>query len=281
MEERAVSGGVPRDPGAADAAAPSAKLALASPQAGQQGVTGGQSGEAVSRDLDNQLNAIVRPGRAIRPEPAAESAMKDAPAAPLVSPKQEESAEAAAASARRETAAASPPPTSGASGQLSAAPPTAPAPAVTAPAGSAAAERSATTPAGQSAARFDRMLAKSVMVPFDIGSPDAVHRWRLDAGGALQHSSSGGASWQPVSLARADVLTAGHSPAGSVCWLVGRLGAVWLTTDGVRFDRRPVADPVDLISIRATDALHATVVTAAGGALATADGGVTWTPAAP
>jgi hypothetical protein len=124
--------------------------------------------------------------------------------------------------------------------------------------------------------RLDRAVGNVARVPFEIESPDARHRWRIDPGGRLQHSSSAGSTWQAVSTTSTDVLTAGMSPIGSVCWLVGRTGAVWLTTDGLRFDRRPLPEPVDLISVRAADARHATVAAADGRTFVTADGGLTW-----
>ena len=63
--------------------------------------------------------------------------------------------------------------------------------------------------------------------------------------------------------------------------LVGRNGTVWVTSDGLRFDRRSLPEPGDVMSVVAADARHATIVIANGRTLVTADGGVTWTPPAP
>jgi photosystem II stability/assembly factor-like uncharacterized protein len=128
--------------------------------------------------------------------------------------------------------------------------------------------------------RFDQVAPATAPVPFDISSPDAVHRWRVDANGQVQHSSSGGNTWQPVALDAAGMLAAGSSPTGAVCWLVGRNGVVWITSDGLNFERRSLADPVDLVTVRATDARRATVVASDGRTFVTADGGVNWTLAA-
>ena len=72
-------------------------------------------------------------------------------------------------------------------------------------------------------------------------------------------------------------LNAGSSPSPNVCWIVGRLGVVLLTTDGRTW--RGITFPVmtDLSSVTATDARNATVVTADGHAFTTVDGGMTWT----
>jgi hypothetical protein len=123
---------------------------------------------------------------------------------------------------------------------------------------------------------FDRAGADATRLPLEVESPDARHRWRVNPAGQVEHSSSAGATWQSASLPASDVLTAGMSPGGSVCWLVGRNGGAWLTIDGVRFERRPLPEPVDLISVRATDASHAIAAAVDGRRFVTADGGVTW-----
>jgi hypothetical protein len=72
-------------------------------------------------------------------------------------------------------------------------------------------------------------------------------------------------------------LNAGASPSANVCWIVGRLGVVLLTTDGRTW--RGITFPViaDLSSVTATDARNATVMTTDGRAFTTVDGGMTWT----
>ena len=71
-------------------------------------------------------------------------------------------------------------------------------------------------------------------------------------------------------------ITAGAAPLGSTCWLVGRDAAVFSTTNGVLFTRVPFPEPVDLIGVRATAALRATVTTADGRTFTTTDGGLSW-----
>jgi photosystem II stability/assembly factor-like uncharacterized protein len=63
-----------------------------------------------------------------------------------------------------------------------------------------------------------------------------------------------------------------------VCWLVGRSGAVLVTTDGTRFSRVSAPAPADFVSVSATDARNATVATADGRRFRTTDQGATWLP---
>jgi photosystem II stability/assembly factor-like uncharacterized protein len=77
-----------------------------------------------------------------------------------------------------------------------------------------------------------------------------------------------------------DLLT-GSAASESVCWLVGRAGAILLTTDGGAHWKL-LSSPLkeDLGGIRATDALHATIWNTRGiKYFATSDGGLTWQPA--
>jgi photosystem II stability/assembly factor-like uncharacterized protein len=57
---------------------------------------------------------------------------------------------------------------------------------------------------------------------------------------------------------------------------VGRAGSVFLTTDGTRFTRLPFPEAVDLASVRATNALVASVTATDGRTFRTTDGGQTW-----
>ncbi len=77
-----------------------------------------------------------------------------------------------------------------------------------------------------------------------------------------------------------DLLT-GSATSETVCWIVGRAGAILLTTDGGR-QWKLLSSPLkeDLGGIRATDALHATIWNARGTKyFVTSDGGLTWQPA--
>ena len=110
----------------------------------------------------------------------------------------------------------------------------------------------------------------------EIASPDPMTRWRVIGAGRVERSTNGGARWEPATLPESATLTAGSSPSRSICWLVGRAGSIYVTTDGLRFVRVPFTDRTDFVSIRATDGRHATVVTIDGRTMRTEDQGVTW-----
>jgi hypothetical protein len=102
-------------------------------------------------------------------------------------------------------------------------------------------------------------------------------RWRIVGGTQLQRSTDGGVEWRATAFTPAAPLSAGHSPAPNVLWLVGQRGTIYSTTDGLTFELVPFVEAVDLVSVVATDARQATVRTADGRTLRTADRGVTWT----
>jgi hypothetical protein len=111
--------------------------------------------------------------------------------------------------------------------------------------------------------------------PLEIISPDPARRWRI-SGGAIERSEDAGASWAPIRASGGETITAGTSPAGSICWLIGTNGLVLITIDGITFARVPLPEPVDLTSITAADARNATVTTADGRRFRTDDSGRTW-----
>lgn len=122
----------------------------------------------------------------------------------------------------------------------------------------------------------------------DIETPDASIRWRITGGRLVERSTDGGSNWETQSTGVASPLTAGASPAPSVCWLVGRGAVVLLLTDGHSWRRLAFPEAVDLVAVRAVDATTASVTTAAGRTFTTRDGGLTWvatalqeSPAAP
>jgi hypothetical protein len=138
----------------------------------------------------------------------------------------------------------------------------------------------APAPAPLAERREAAVLGQAVR-PFEVVSPVPASRWRLTAGGQVEHSTSGGATWVPATVVPPAVLTAGASPAPGVCWLVGPAGAIRLTTDGLRFQAVAFPQTVDLVGVRADSARSAVVTTADGRAFRTGDQGATWTPAAP
>jgi Putative zinc-finger len=174
---------------------------------------------------------------------------------------------------------ASPAPAPVAPAQPAAAPAVPPAPAAQAlPTRSAAAVAAGATNAAE--ARADRLLTSRVAAPpvVQIVSPNSSNRWRLMPDGAVQHSTDGGATWATQPTGADVTLTAGASPAPLVCWVIGPRGRVLLSRDGATWKRVSIAEPIDLVSIRATDDKSATVTAMDGRTFATADGGATWTP---
>src|SRR6185436_5741143 len=109
-----------------------------------------------------------------------------------------------------------------------------------------------------------------------IVSSNPASRWRILANGGVQHSTDSGATWEVQSTGVTVMLTAGASPAPSICWLVGPQGIVLLSTDGRSWRRIAFPESADLTSVRATDDKSATVNTADGRAFSTTDGGQTW-----
>ncbi len=119
-----------------------------------------------------------------------------------------------------------------------------------------------------------RAFAAGAM-PVIVSSNPAI-RWRIIDGGAVQHTSDSGATWQTQQTGATETLTAGSSPSPSVCWLVGPAGTVVISTDNRSWRRVVFPEAVPLIGVKATDDLTATVTAADGSTFATIDGGATW-----
>src|SRR5262245_9232804 len=122
---------------------------------------------------------------------------------------------------------------------------------------------------------FSARMAKAAVVPTEVVSPDPEVRWRF-ASSSVSRSIDGGATWQPQSTGYVAPLTAGSAPSPTTCWLVGVGGTVLRSTDGNTWQRLLFPETVDLTSIRAIDAVNATVTAADGRVFTTDDGGKTW-----
>ena len=241
----------------------------------------GQAGAAGSKDTPAQSKPAAPPQSA-----DAVSRSRDALMAPTPAPERREAAE----SARPDSPKGPPPPVSQPQAAGAAA---APAPQFRAPAPPVAeAVRVQSEPIDKVAAAGRGGGGGGGINAFaaapEIRSPQADYRWRIVPPSAVQRSVDGGVTWTivtpvpaqgPVGGLPAMVLTAGSSPSRDVCWIVGRAGIVFLTTDGATWQRRPIPEAADLTAVRAIDARTATVITADGRQFATADGGITWTPA--
>lgn len=118
--------------------------------------------------------------------------------------------------------------------------------------------------------------ARRANVPVEIVAPGDSARWRITNGQQVERSTPTTTDWGPAIIASPDILTAGAAPSASVCWIVGRGGAVYVTTDGTRFMRLPFPEMVDLVSVSATDDQNAAVSAADGRFWQTTDRGLTW-----
>lgn len=112
-----------------------------------------------------------------------------------------------------------------------------------------------------------------------ITSPNPAVLWRVTLAGTIENSRDAAKTWTFQSRpagAENNALVAGSSPRETVCWLVGHAGTVLRTHDGKNWEKLPPPTPADLISVKARDAMSATVAAADGRRYATSDGGRSW-----
>ena len=136
------------------------------------------------------------------------------------------------------------------------------------------AARAAAPLAATGAGRAGAALARAATIT--VALPDGTLRYRLVAGREIQRSDDNGASWQQLFLDDAALLVAGAAPSRDVCWVVGRAGLVWLTTDGRTFRRVAPPSSADITNIRSADGSRATVTQSDGRVFSTTNGGATW-----
>lgn len=129
----------------------------------------------------------------------------------------------------------------------------------------------------------DAKVPGAVVIP----SPDRNVQWRV-RGAIVERSTDAGATWTETPIGWTADWTAGSAPSTSVCWLVGRGGAIARTTDGRTWERVGFLSQTDLSAVQASDAQTATITTADGRTFWTNDAGHTWwtralqeSPAAP
>ena len=151
----------------------------------------------------------------------------------------------------------------------SAAPQAAARPQAAAPPQAAATQRVAAAPRAAAALREEIALT-------EIVAPGGTARWRIVGGRRIERAPGSGGEWAPALIDASDLLTAGAAPSATVCWIVGRQGAVYVTTDGMRFVRVPFPEMSDLVAVTGTDERRATVSSADGRSWTTIDQGRTW-----
>jgi photosystem II stability/assembly factor-like uncharacterized protein len=129
------------------------------------------------------------------------------------------------------------------------------------------------SPGGAGGGRGGGRISAALNVP----SPIAVTRWRVVTPSTVERSTDDGKTWTTVDLGSEPVsITNGAAPSRTTCWLIGRDGIVLRSGDGVTFARVTLPEPLDLVSITATDLLHATVTASGARQFTTTDGGLTW-----
>ena len=115
-------------------------------------------------------------------------------------------------------------------------------------------------------------------------APSGKILWRAGKAGKIQRSMDAGRTWTTQSSSTQQDWTAGAAPSETVCWLVGRNGAIARTTDGEHWT--PIAPPMpasggmdqlpDWTGVIATSELDATITSRNQKRYRTQDGGQSW-----
>ena len=72
-----------------------------------------------------------------------------------------------------------------------------------------------------------------------IATPDSNVLYRTAGGGVVERSQDAGATWRGQLLNPSAEFTAGSCPATNICWLTGRAGVIFATTDGTHLEDCP------------------------------------------
>jgi photosystem II stability/assembly factor-like uncharacterized protein len=123
--------------------------------------------------------------------------------------------------------------------------------------------------------------AKKSSVLRIYSSPDDDSWWRLPGDGYVEFSRDAGENWHRQLLDRDAQLLTGAAPGGRVFWVVGREGAIYLTTNGTKWKKITPPDNADFVAITARDARSASITASDRRLFTTEDGGKTWRTAAP
>jgi cytoskeletal protein RodZ len=151
------------------------------------------------------------------------------------------------------------------------------APAATAPAATAPAAAPPATTGFEPLAGLQKSVRSGPPSGVEIPTLRPSVRWRIVGDFFIELTEDGGASWQRKH--QLPGVHVGSAPSGSVCWLAGANGSVWLTTDGgATFRNVGLAEPLAIASVSATDAQTASIFTVSGRRFRTEDGGRTWLP---
>ncbi|HYL46739.1 MAG TPA: YCF48-related protein [Candidatus Limnocylindrales bacterium] len=116
------------------------------------------------------------------------------------------------------------------------------------------------------------MISTIIAIP----TPDKQVVYRIVGAGFVERTTDGGATWQGQLVSQNADFTAGSAPTAKICWLVGRAGAIFRTSDGTNWKKIPPPASVDLAEVNATDASTATVTAAGGQKYSTENAGKIW-----
>jgi hypothetical protein len=120
-------------------------------------------------------------------------------------------------------------------------------------------------------------IAAEISAQKTIQTPNTNVLWRSAAGGFVERSTDGGATWvgQPLPGASGEI-AAGSSPAPKICWLVGSGGTIYMTKDAINWKKIAPPVPADFSAVAAKDASNATITATDGRTFQTTDGGKHW-----
>jgi photosystem II stability/assembly factor-like uncharacterized protein len=117
-----------------------------------------------------------------------------------------------------------------------------------------------------------------------IRTPSGSTSWRAGKGGRIERSADAGRTWISQASPSQEDWLAGAAVSDTICWIVGRNGAIARTMDGERWQK--IAPPPltvdssgklpDWISITAASAQTATITANDQRRYVTQDGGKTW-----
>lgn len=118
--------------------------------------------------------------------------------------------------------------------------------------------------------------ANTISTIIAIPTLDKKVIYRIVGAGFVEQTTDGGATWQGQLVSQNADFTAGSAPTPKICWLVGRAGAIFRTSDGSNWKKIPPPTSVDLVGVSATDASSATVTAVGGQTYSTETAGKTW-----
>ncbi|HWZ55938.1 MAG TPA: hypothetical protein VNZ63_07700 [Verrucomicrobiae bacterium] len=117
-----------------------------------------------------------------------------------------------------------------------------------------------------------------------LKAPSGSTLWRIGMSGSVERSTDAGKVWVLQATPSPDGWLAGAAVSDTICWLVGRRGAIARTLDGGHWESvTPPSQAAglnaampDWVGVTAADTQTATITAGDGRKFATADGGKTW-----